>query len=106
MNVDAARIVADGAGLHLPGDNFLVDFDLSDAAAPAGTRLQLGSALIEITTTPHLGCKKFRQRFGDDALQWVNDERTALRRLRGVNARVLASGSVWVGDAVSIERAG
>lgn len=103
MNVDAARIVADGTPLHLPGDNFLVDLDLSDEAAPAGTRLRLGTALLEITATPHLGCKKFQQRFGADAMRWVNDEQTATRRLRGVNCRILASGAVWVGDTVCIE---
>ena len=64
MNLDAARLVADGAPLHLPGDNLLVDFDLSDGGAPSGTRLRVGTALLEITDAPHTGCKKFQQRFG------------------------------------------
>lgn len=103
MNLRVAELVAaDAAPLHAAGDNFLVDLDLAEAVLPAGTRLRLGSALLEITSKPHIGCKKFRERFGLEALRWVNDDRP--RRLRGVNCRVVAAGEVALGDAIEIVR--
>ncbi len=77
---------------HVPGDNLVVDLDLSIAALPVGTRLHAGTALLEITAKPHLGCKKFRARLGDDAFAWVNDATRRDRRLRGIVARVVAAG--------------
>ena len=50
--------------------------------------------------TPHTGCKKFKERFGLDALKWVNDNRD--RRLRGMNCRVVEAGAVAVGDPVVV----
>ena len=88
----------DPARLHVPGDNLIVDLDLSVAALPAGTRLRLGSARIEITPAPHTGCAKFRARVGADGLRWVNAHAHRDRRLRGVNARVVEGGEVAIGD--------
>jgi MOSC domain-containing protein YiiM len=103
MNVRVAELVADGrAPLDSPGDNFLVDLELSEEALPAGTYLRLGSALLELTVLPHTGCKKFRERFGLEALKWVNAHRDL--RLRGANCRVVESGSVAVGDPVEVAR--
>jgi len=70
------------------------------ATLPVGTRLRLGSALLEVSPAPHTGCKKFRERFGLEALTWVNDHRD--RRLRGMNCRVLEAGAVAVGDPVEV----
>ena len=95
MNVRVAELI--GGPLDLPGDNFQVDLDLSEEALPVGTRLRLGEALLEVSPAPHTGCKKFRERFGLDALTWVNDHRD--RRLRGMNCRVLEAGTVAVGDS-------
>jgi hypothetical protein len=92
-----------GAGeqpLHAAGDNFLVDLDLSEEALPVGARLRLGAALLEVTAEPHLGCKKFSERFGPEALRWVNYKPNRARRLRGVNCRVIEGGIVAVGDPV------
>jgi MOSC domain-containing protein YiiM len=104
MNVRVARLVGEplGCPLHLPGDNFQVDLDLSEEALPVGTRLRLGEALLEVSPAPHTGCKKFRERFGLEALTWVNGNRD--RRLRGMNCRVLEAGAVAVGDAVTVAR--
>jgi MOSC domain-containing protein YiiM len=98
MNVRVAELI--GGPLDLPGDNFQVDLDLSEEALPVGTRLRLGEALLEVSPAPHTGCKKFRERFGLDALTWVNDHRD--RRLRGMNCRVLEAGTVAVGDPVAV----
>ena len=103
MNARVAELVAAGVRpLDAPGDNFLVDLDLSEDALPAGTRLRLGTAIVEVTAEPHLGCKKFRERFGDGALRWVNLKETRARRLRGLNARVIQGGQVAVGDPIEV----
>jgi MOSC domain-containing protein YiiM len=108
MNAHVARLVrvADDQPMHTPGDNFLVDLDLSEEALPIGSRLRLGEALVEVTPEPHLGCKKFRERFGPGALAWVNDKALRHLRLRGVNCRVIDGGMVSVGDQVRVEQRG
>jgi hypothetical protein len=98
MNVRVADLI--GGPLDLAGDNFQVDLDLSEEALPVGTRLRIGTALLEVSPVPHTGCKKFRERFGLEALTWVNDHRD--RRLRGMNCRVVESGEVSVGDLVEV----
>ena len=101
MTTRVAELIAgDHTPLAAAGDNFLVDLDLAEAQLPAGTRLRLGGALLEVSATPHTGCKKFRERFGMDALRWVNDHQE--RRLRGMNCRVLESGEVALGDRLEI----
>jgi hypothetical protein len=82
------------------GDQFFVDFDLSDENLPAGTRLQLGEAELEVTGEPHLGCKKFTARFGREAMLFVNSELGKSLNLRGVNTRVVSAGTVTTGDAI------
>jgi len=102
MNARAAALVA-GTPERWPlaGDQLYVDFDLSQANLPPGTRLGLGSAVIEISSHPHTGCQKFAQRFGADALRFVNSPAGRQLRLRGVNTRVVVPGTVRVGDTVS-----
>ena len=85
----------------LAGDQFFVDLDLSEGAMPAGTKLAIGSAVVEISDVPHTGCAKFTERFGSDATKWVNTGAGRELRLRGVNARVLVGGAVKRGDAIS-----
>lgn len=101
MNVRAiAAIDDDRDRWSLAGDQLFVDLDLSEANLPAGTRLALGDAVVEITACPHTGCGKFTARFGSDATQWVNTGVGRELRLRGVNARVIRGGIVRRGDAV------
>lgn len=82
------------------GDNIVVDLDLSHANLVPGQKLEAGSAVLEITETPHTGCKKFASRFGADALRFVNLGQGKELRLRGVYARVLQGGSISVGDPI------
>jgi hypothetical protein len=101
MNSRAALLVARAPDRRmLAGDQFYVDLDLSPANLPPGTRLALGSAVIEVTDQPHLGCAKFAARFGADALRFVNSRVGRELRLRGLNARVVAAGMVRPGDAI------
>jgi hypothetical protein len=82
------------------GDQFFVDLDLSAANLPPGTRLALGSAVIEVTNQPHTGCAKFIERFGLDAMKFVNSADGRALQLRGINARVITSGRVRTGDSI------
>jgi hypothetical protein len=84
----------------LAGDQLYVDLDLRPENLPAGTRLALGSAVIEVTDEPHTGCSKFSSRFGSDAVRFVNSRAGRDLRLRGLNARVLEPGRVRAGDTI------
>ena len=102
MSARAALLVADDPGRRmLAGDQIYVDLDISVANLPPGTRLGLGSAVIEVTGQPHLGCAKFAARFGRDALRFVNSRTGRALRLRGLNARIVVSGTVRPGDVIS-----
>lgn len=101
MNARAAALIAvEDKRWKLAGDQLYADLDLSEANLPPGTCLAVGSAVIEITDAPHLGCAKFRERFGEDALRFVNSEIGRTLRLRGVNSRVVQPGCVKLGDAI------
>jgi len=84
----------------LAGDQLYVDFDLSIEALPPGSRLAIGSALLEVSEQPHTGCAKFSARFGSDALRWINSPVGRDLRMRGVNARVVRGGTVRAGDVI------
>ena len=88
----------------LAGDQLYVDLDIGYESLPAGTRLSIGTAVLEVTDKPHRGCAKFRHRFGPDALQFVNTGEGLLLRLRGINTRILQTGVVRVGDQVGVRR--
>lgn len=101
MNARAAQLVAgDRSRWSLAGDQLYVDLDLSAVNLPAGTRLAIGSAVIEVTDQPHLGCLKFTARFGAEARELVNSPEGTAMNLRGINTRVVKSGTVHVGDEV------
>jgi hypothetical protein len=85
---------------HFAGDQLVVDLDLSVDNLPAGTRLKIGAAEVEVTEPPHRGCKKFSGRFGVEALRFVSTREGRRLRLRGLHARVLQPGQVRRGDRV------
>lgn len=115
LNVMNARLVAFLAGdperRALAGDQLYLDLDLSHENLPAGTRLVLGDpatrgAVIEVTEVPHTGCAKFVERFGAEAMRFVNGRDGRPLRLRGLNARVVTAGRVRPGDPVTVVRPG
>jgi MOSC domain-containing protein YiiM len=96
-----ALVAQDRARWPLAGDQLYVDLDLSAENMPAGTRLAIGAAVVEVSAKPHLGCGKFRARFGFDAVRFVNSPHAGQGlRLRGINARILSAGDVRVGDTI------
>jgi hypothetical protein len=59
MNARVAALVAQAKDRRaLAGDQLFDDLDLSGANLPAGTRLSIGSAVVEVTPQPHT-CAKF-----------------------------------------------
>lgn len=104
INIMNSRVIAlvaqDRDRWQLAGDQLYLDMDLSADNLPAGTRLALGSAVIEVTAPPHTGCHKFVSRFGVEAMKFVNSPLGQQLRLRGLNARVVRSGSIKVGEVV------
>ena len=101
MNARAAQLVAqDKDRWQLAGDQLYIDLDLSDENLPPGTRLAIGSAIVQVTDQPHNGCKKFVARFGMDAMVFVNSEVGKQLHLRGINAKVVQPGTIRAGDVV------
>jgi hypothetical protein len=104
LNIMNARVIAlvaqDKDRWPLAGDQLFIDMDLSAENLPAGTRLAVGPAIIEVTALPHTGCKKFVARFGLDAMKFVNSPLGKQLHLRGINARVVQPGLIRVGYVV------
>ncbi len=104
LNLMSARALEAVAGTDrecwpLAGDQLIVDFDLSEENCPSGTRLAVGTAIIEVTMKPHNGCAKFAARYGIDAARWINSRKDL--RLRGICAVVVEQGVVTPGAAIS-----
>ena len=85
----------------LAGDQIYVDMDISHENLPAGSQIKVGSAVVEISEVPHTGCAKFASRFGKEALRFANVGVGKENRFRGVNAFVVESGAVRVGDKIT-----
>ena len=101
INIMNARVTAllaqEKERWPLAGDQLYIDMDLSKENLPAGSRIAVGSAVLEVSALPHTGCKKFVSRFGMEAMQFVNSDIGKALCLRGINARVVQGGIVKVG---------
>ncbi|MBC7881887.1 MAG: MOSC domain-containing protein [Anaerolineae bacterium] len=86
--------------MALAGDNLIVDFDLSENNLLPGQILVIGEVLLEVTSEPHRGCRKFNERFGKDALKFINHPWRSALHLRGIYARVVKPGIVRVTDKI------
>lgn len=99
MNARVTALVAQAKERWpLAGDQFYIDMDLSKENLPAGSRIEIGSAVLEVSPYPHLGCHKFVSRFGIDAMKFVNSEVGKQLCLRGINAKIIQGGVVKVGS--------
>ena len=98
MNARVTALVAqDKDRWSLAGDQLYIDMDLSKDNLPAGSRLAIGSAVLEVSPLPHTGCHKFVSRFGVDAMKFVNSVVGRELCLRGINAKVVQAGVIKVG---------
>jgi MOSC domain-containing protein YiiM len=101
MNARAIALISpDKERWKLAGDQLYVDLELSGDNLPPGTRLTVGEALLEVTPEPHTGCKKFVERFGLDAMRFVNSPAGKELRLRGMYTRVIRGGEIRPGDVI------
>jgi len=82
----------------LAGDQLYIDMDLGHENLPPGSRLAVGTAVLEVSALPHTGCVKFVSRFGVEAMQFVNSPTGKQLCLRGINAKVIQGGVVKVGE--------
>jgi MOSC domain-containing protein YiiM len=93
-------LAGDRARWPLAGDQLFVDLDISPDNMPPGQRFSIGDTLLEITEMPHTGCAKFTERYGGDAIRFVNSPEGRAARRRGVYARVIQGGSIKAGDRI------
>jgi MOSC domain-containing protein YiiM len=99
MNARVAELVAGGPDrMALCGDQLYVDLDLSVDNLPAGSLLAVGGAVLRVSEAPHTGCAKFVERFGGEAMRFVNGRIGRQLRMRGMNTRVVVPGTVRLGD--------
>ena len=96
-------IAGESERMNLAGDNLIVDLYLHESNLPAGTRLRIGQAVIEVTDYPHTGCGKFERRYGKAIRDLTNSPEGRALRLRGLYARVIHGGEVRLGDSVHKE---
>jgi MOSC domain-containing protein YiiM len=107
MNARVAELVAGGTDrMALAGDQLYIDLDLSVDNLPAGSLLTVGQAVVQVSDAPHLGCAKFVERFGAEAMRFVNSRTGRQLRLRGMNTRVVVPGIVRPGDVATKAHAG
>ena len=93
-------LAQDESRWKLAGDQLYLDLDLSAENLPPGTQISIGSAILEVTAQPHTGCKKFIERFGLEAMKFVNSAVGRELNMRGINAKVVLSGTIKKGDLV------
>ena len=99
MNARVTALVAqEKERWPLAGDQLYIDMDLSKENLPAGSRLAVGTAVLEVSPLPHTGCKKFVSRFGIEAMEFVNSTVGKELCLRGINAKIIQGGIVKVGQ--------
>ncbi len=102
MNSRVIGVLAGDRGRWpLAGDQLFVDLDISAQNMPPGQRFTIGEAHLEITAVPHTGCAKFTERFGSDAIRYVNSPEGRAARRRGVYAKVIKPGLIKTGDRIN-----
>ncbi len=107
MNYRFAILIAGNRDrVPLAGDQIFADLDVSPSNLPPGSKLTIGSAVLEVTSMPHTGCKKFVERFGLDAMKFANSEFGRSHNLRGINARVISSGKISIADEILVGNRG
>lgn len=102
MNHQLAQLLANGQPVTHSGDNLYVSLDISAGNLPTGTRLQVGDAQVSVSPKPHNGCAKFHDRFGADALRFVQASASREQNLRGIYWMVIEPGRIWSGAPIRV----
>ena len=84
----------EGDEVAYPGDSMIVDMDMSEANLPIGSRLQIGSAIIQVSDVFNDACTKWAARYGKQSRQWINLPDNLPLRLRGILCLVVQDGKV------------
>lgn len=95
----ACKPFEDQGVLH-PGDTFIADLDCSEKNLPTGQRLQVGSAVIEVSDIFNTACSKWRDRYGNKSIQWINRPHNRPLRLRGILCSIVTGGTVSLSDRI------
>ncbi|MCM2563082.1 hypothetical protein M8756_13160 [Lutimaribacter sp. EGI FJ00015] len=88
----------DRSGTVHPGDPIVADIETSVDSLPVGTRLQAGTAVLEVSDAFNEGCVKWKTRYGTAAKDWIVTPENRPLRLRGLLCRIVQDGVVRVGD--------
>jgi hypothetical protein len=81
-----------------PGDPIVADLDCSYANLPVGSRLQAGTAVLEVSDVFNDGCIKWKQRYGAAAKDWLTDRENIHLRLRGLLCKIVQDGTLTTND--------
>ncbi len=85
-------------GSEYPGDTIIADLNMTEANLPAGSQIQIGSAIVEVSPEFNNGCVKWRARYGQASYDWINRPEHRALRLRGLLCRVVHAGSFTKSD--------
>lgn len=89
-----------------PGDPIVADLETSLDNLPAGSLIEAGSAVLEVSSVFNTACVKWRVRYGEDAFRWINMDDHPRLRLRGILCAVKRDGVVTSEDRLKILRRG
>lgn len=87
-----------------PGDPIVADMDMSEANLPNGTLLQIGTAVVRVSSVFNDGCVKWKVRYGTAAKNWITDDGHPKFRLRGILCSIETDGEVSLGDRITVRR--
>ena len=87
-------------GIFGCGDNLYTDLSLTEGNLPVGSRLVVGSAVLQVSNVPNDAGGKFAQRFGQDAVDFIRKPENAPLRLRGVFCKIVTGGEAHEGDLI------
>ncbi|SEP84215.1 hypothetical protein [Thalassovita taeanensis] len=88
----------DREGTAHPGDPIVADLETSYGNLPIGTRLQAGTAVLEVSDVFNDGCVKWKARYGAPAKDWITARENVHLRLRGLLCSVVQDGTVTLSD--------
>ncbi len=87
-----------------PGDPIVADLDTSEANLPEGSLLQVGTAVLRVSSVFNDGCVKWKVRYGADAKAWIIAPGHPTLRLRGILCSVQQDGEVGLADRIHVLR--